>query len=235
MERTNYPDYEIILVGNVRWEENGRNPLIQIVNDKQPVNLPAANNLGAQNANGNILLFLNYDLEPLDSDWLEEMVRWAERPEIGVVGAKLLNPDQSIQHAGLILDRKGNAHYVFYGARERDFGAFGSVDWYRNYSAVSGDCMMMRREVYEAAGSFDDSYAGYSDVDICLRAIQKGYRIVYTPFARLRRATRKTRAPQPPSKPLNAGQLKQLVERGDPGFNPNLSFSHLMPISSHNK
>ncbi len=229
-QRTHYPDYEIIVVG-------AHNPLSDAPNPPQgprvrsvptsSTSLPAALNLGAQHAHGDLLLFLDPHLDPLDPDWLEELVRWAERPEIGIVGAKLLSRKGLIQHAGMIFAKTGQAHYIFHGAREREFGVFGLIEWYRNYSAVSGACMMMRREIYESVGPFDETHPDQSDLTLCAQARQKGHRILYTPFARLRFFNHKTWDAHPPSK--NAETWRK---NDDPYFNPNLTVSGLLPSTS---
>jgi GT2 family glycosyltransferase len=121
---------------------------------------------------------------------------------------------------------------VFLGAKEGECGPFGSVEWYRNYSAVTGACMMMRREVYEALGGFDETYQlVFSDVDICLRAIEKGYRVMYTPFARLLHYGGKTRGRFNPRPDLwRAYQaFSSLLQQGDPYYNPNLSYARTYP------
>jgi len=113
-------------------------------------------------------------------------VRWAQRPGVGAVGAKLLFPEGTIQHAGVVVGI-GLADHVFSRAPEAEFGPFGSTYWYRDFLAVTGACVMMRRDVFDAIGGFDERYElVFSDVDLCLRAVANGYRNVYTPFARLR-------------------------------------------------
>jgi GT2 family glycosyltransferase len=238
--RTLYPNYEIIIVDNgskeaetlAYYKSLSGSPNIQKVDFDQSFNYSAANNLGARVASGDILLFLNNDVEILHSDWLEEMVRWAELPEMGVVGAKLLYPDNTIQHAGVVVGMEGHASHVFYGVQEYTAGPFGSVDWYRNYSAITGACMMLRREVFEAIGGFDAGFVlAFSDVEICVRAIQQGYRVMYTPFARVRHFEGKSRGDHIPLHDIQVGvdRLLELVRRGDPYFNPNLSYTLRVP------
>jgi GT2 family glycosyltransferase len=179
-----------------------------------------------------ILLFLNNDIEALTPDWLEEMVRWAERPEIGAVGAKLLTPRGTIQHAGVIMGMGAYAGHIFLEAPGDASGIFGSVNWYRNYSAVTGACMMMRRKVFEETGGFDENYElALSDVEICLRIRARGYRIVYTPFARLVHYEGSTRAGYIPAKDLSLGYLhmRPYVQAGDRHYNPNLSYAGPIP------
>ena len=159
-------------------------------------------------------------------------MRWAEQPNIGIVGAKLLFPDGAIQHAGIVVGMEGHGSHVYAKAREGYQGPFGSVDWYRNCSAVTAACMMMRREVFNNIGGFDEHYElVFSDIEICQRAIKDGYRILYTPFARLIHHEGLTRHQHIPSHDIRVGyeHLKKIIEQGDPFYNPNLSYSIRMP------
>ena len=162
-------------------------------------------------------------------------MRWAERPEIGVVGTKLLYPDGRIQHAGVIIGMEGHASHLFWGVYEGYGGIFGSTEWYRDYSAVTGACMMMRREIFEQAGHFDEGYElAFSDIELCLRIMRAGYRNMYTPFARLRHHEGGSRGQYIPVDDILRGydQLHDLVEQGDRYFNPNLSYAARVPTLS---
>ncbi len=108
---------------------------------------------------------------------------WAERPEVGIVGCKLIRPNGTIQHAGIVMGLGGHGSHVFDGDHENSYGPFGSPEWYRDYQAVTGACMAMRREVFEQLGGFDTAYqVGYNDIDICLRAVEAGLRVRSTPL-----------------------------------------------------
>ncbi|MFV2044726.1 MAG: glycosyltransferase family 2 protein, partial [Anaerolineales bacterium] len=160
------PPYEIILVDNQSQESETKRLFerlkldnrIRVIPFEQPFNFSAANNSGASQSLGDLLLFLNDDVEIIEDGWLEEMARWAERPEIGVVGAKLLYPDLTIQHTGVILGMGGHAGHVFWGEREGIIGPLGSTEWYRNYMAVTGACMMISRRIFNEVGGFDERY-----------------------------------------------------------------------------
>ena len=232
--QTAYPDYEIILVDTgsaepetqVYYESLASEPRLTLVRDTAPFNFHRVCNLGARHARGEVFIFLNNDTEALDPAWLDELVGWAERPEVGVVGAKLLRPDGTIQHAGIIIGLAGHGSHVFDGGREHLYGPFGSTEWYRNYQAVTGACMALRRSVFEQLGGFDEMYqVGYGDIDLCLRAAQAGYRVIYNPFARLLHHEGATRGlSQPPSDVLRASMsMFPLIQAGDPYFNPHLS------------
>ncbi len=239
LEKTDYPDLEVILVDNGSdkstwdyYQKYQADERLDILDFSQPFNFSAANNYGAQRAAGEFLLFLNNDIQALTPDWLEEMVRWAELPEIGVVGAKLLTPRGTIQHAGVIMGMGAYAGHIFLEAPGDESGLFGSVNWYRDYSAVTGACMMMRRKVFEETGGFDENYdLALSDVEICLRIRARGYRILYTPFARLVHYEGSTRAGYIPARDLSVGYLhmKPYVQAGDRHYNPNLSYAGPIP------
>ena len=240
LQLTAYAHYEVILVDNgsqqaetlAYYDALRADPRVRIVPYAQPFNYSAANNVGAAQATGDLLLFLNNDIEILDPEWLEELVRWAERPEIGVVGTKLLYPDGRIQHAGVIVGMEGHASHIFWGVHERSGGPFGSSEWYRDYMAVTGACMMMRRALFEEVGRFDEEYElAFSDIELCLRAIEAGYRNVYTPFAPLRHHEGGSRGQYIPVDDLLRAynHMHTLVARGDPFFNQNLSYASRVP------
>lgn len=239
-ELTNYKNYEFIIVDSGSQEaitqqyysNISQNSNIHFTNYSGEFNFSAALNLGAIHAHGDVLLFLNNDTEVIDGHWLEELARWAERPEVGIVGAKLLFPDRTIQHAGIVIGMEGHGSHVFGGVREGHHGPFGTVDWYRDYSAVTGACMAMRREVFEQVGGFDEDYQlVFSDIEICLRVIDAGYRVVYTPFARLIHHEGMTRFRYIPHADIMLGynHVIDAIKDGDPFYNPNLSYSVRVP------
>jgi GT2 family glycosyltransferase len=168
----------------------------------------------------------------IDPCWLDELVQWAERREIGAVGAKLLYPDGTIQHAGIVVGMEGHGSHVFMGQREGYTGLFGSVDWYRDVSAITGACLMMRREVFEKIGAFDEDYLlVFNDIEICVRVLAHGYRVVYNPFARLIHYEGKSRGRYIPPDDIRLGyeHLKDIVAQGDSYYNPNLSYAVRVP------
>ena len=159
---TRYPRLELILVENHSQEaetlayyaELQALPQVRIIADPRPFNYSAANNLGASQASGDWLLFLNNDIEIIEPDWLAEIGRWLSLPEIGVVGARLLYPDGALQHAGIVIGMEGHASHVFAGEAESRRSPFGSSTWYRNTSAVTGACLATRREVFATSRWF---------------------------------------------------------------------------------
>lgn len=234
LDLTHYDYFEIIIIrhgprtqaAEPRYEASFRDPKVQVVYFDQAFNLAAVNNFGARHAGGQALLFLSGDVEPIDPTWLEELVDCAERPRVGVAGAKLIRPDGTLHHAGTILGLGGLTGGLFAGVPDGANTIFGSTDWYRNLLAVSWDCMMVRRDLFEELGGLDEEYSLYgSDVDFCLKARDRGFRIVYTPFARLR-----YHGSGPDHASIPRDDLARLHARcfpflmaGDPFYNPNLS------------
>ncbi|MEX2030835.1 MAG: glycosyltransferase family 2 protein [Anaerolineales bacterium] len=206
---------------------------LRVIRRSGDFNFGAACNQGASEARGDLVLFLNNDTEVLEREWLERMVQWFEIHDVGIVGAKLLFPDGRIQHAGVILGMGGLAGHLFYGAAEFGTGMFGSDHWYRDLSAVTGACMLVSREVFEGLGGFDEKFrVVYQDIDLCLRARDKGRRIIFTPDARLihhEGLTHQNRIPRADF--LRAQELwsKRGWLTGDPFFNPNLSYVSPVP------
>lgn len=232
--------YEIIVVENnsrqpetfAYYDEIKQDPRVRIVVHNHSFNFSEFNNLGASLAQGEFLLFLNNDTEVIEPGWLDEMTRWAAQPEIGVVGAKLLYPNGLIQHAGVIVGLEGHAHHIFAGYKEGYNSIFGSDHWYRNYSAVTAACLMMRKEVFDQIGGFDGRYRiAFGDIELCLRAGKAGYRVLYTPFARLVHNEGGTRANYIPPEDIRSANVhfQPFVQKGDPYFNPNLSYALHLP------
>ena len=237
---TSYNPFEIILVENNSQEQGTfsyyevlkSKPQVKVLIHDQIFNYSEFNNWGAKHAQGDLLLFLNNDVECIDPGWLDEMARWASRPDIGIVGAKLLYPNYTIQHAGLVIGLEGHANHVFSACHEGYNGLFGSTEWYRDYSAVTGACMMMRKTVFDQIGGFDENYSvAFGDVEICQRSIHQGYRVIYTPFARLIHHEGTTRSPYNPPSDIRLASLhlRRLIEQGDPFYNPNLSLLTRIP------
>ncbi len=240
LEKTNFEDYEILIIDTGSkdkstldyYDQITQNPCVNLHRYPHRFNYHKVNNYGADLASGDLLLFLNNDTEVINPDWLEELAAWAERPGIGVVGTKLLYPDGSIQHAGIVMGVEGHGSHIFEKLPEHHYGPFGSPDWYRDYKAVTGACMMIPKTVFSDLGGFDENYEiGYGDIDICLRAGEAGYRVVYTPFAELVHHEGGTRGfSLPPNDVLRASyRMYDQIWEGDDYFNPNLSYLHRQP------
>jgi GT2 family glycosyltransferase len=174
------------------------------------------------------LLFLNNDIEIIDEMWLDELVQWAQLPEIGAVGAQLIFPNFTIQHNGIVIGMGGHADHLFYNLPINKNTIFGSIGWYRNVSAVTGACMMMRKDVFYELGGFDESYQlVFSDIEICMRALKKGYRNLVNPFSRLIHHEGKSRGKYIPQGDIGIAytHLKSWVAKRDPYYHPSLSLA----------
>jgi len=207
-----------------------KEPQITIIPYPKPFNYSEAINLGAAHSNADLLLLLNDDMAVQEPDWLAEMSQWALREEIGVVGAKLLRANHTIQHAGIVIGLSGFAGHIYLNAPEHYSGLHGSVDWYREYLAVTGACQMVRREVFEAVGGYDQAYQlAFGDIDFCMRVVAAGYRNIYTPFASLFHYEGQSRGYLTPKSDILKGYaaLEDYLMEGDPNFSPNLSMSRV--------
>jgi lipopolysaccharide heptosyltransferase II len=184
------------------------------------------NNRAAEAADGDFLLFLNDDIEIVQPDWLDSMMEHAVRPEVGMVGPQLLYPDRQVQHAGMFLATNGIGRHAFRFNAADEPGYFGLALTQRNVIAVTGACMLVRREVFERLGRFDEAHEIINnDVDFCLRAHRAGLRAVFTPYASLIHHELASRARLKDVFDLSHfnAQWKTLYAAGDPYFNPRLS------------
>ncbi len=243
-EKTTWQNWEIIVVENNSTEtetfEYYKNlepdNRIQVVTWKGPFNYSAINNYGAQFAHGEYLLLLNNDTEIITPDWLEQMLMFAQRKDVGAVGAMLYYPDDTVQHAGIIIGLGGIAAHSHRNYHRGDIGYSIRLTIAQNLSAVTGACMMIPRKVWdEVRGLNETDFAvAFNDVDICLRIREAGYLIVWTPYAELYHYESKSRGYEDtPEKQerLNrekdnfARRWRQVIDAGDPYYNPNLTLS----------
>ena len=231
---TDYRKYEIIILDN-----DSREPAtlayfeelagkVQVVRCPGPFNFSAMNNLGASKANGDYLLFLNNDTQVIRAEWLRAMLEQAQRPEVGAVGAKLLFPDERIQHAGVVLGMAGLVGHAFEYEAGNQLHYFGFSDAIRDCSAVTAACMMMRRAVFDEVGRFDEALAvEFNDIDLCLRLRERGYLVVYTPLALLHHYESVSRHhfPHPKDHQLFVKRWEHCLRNGDPYYNRNLTLA----------
>lgn len=228
-----YDHWELVLIDNQSWEPETAALLrrlrgdarVRLVSYPHPYNWSALNNFGARHSAGDMLLLLNSDVEGLASGWLSAMVEHAQRPEVGAVGARLLYPDGSIQHGGVVMGLGANvAWHAFWKCPGDHDGYLGHARMVRNYSVVTGACMLVRRDAFDAVGGLDESLAIlFNDVELCLRMRAKGLRVVYTPYAELVHYESKTRGftAEQDEVTLMRGRWPDAIAR-DPYFNPNL-------------
>ena len=233
---TNYSNYEICVVDNGSTErealrlysELAKDSRFRLIHYDAPFNYSTAVNTGVEHSDGEIIVILNNDMLITQPDWLSEIVRWACQPEIGVVGAKLLHGNRSIQHAGIILGMNGFIGHLYLNAPEHYHGLAGSADWYRNFYALTGACQAMRRSVFDQVGGYDPRFRlAFGDIDFCLRVIKEGYRNLYTPFAQLIHFEGSSRGYSTPTGDILFGyqELKSWLESDDPYFSPNLTYT----------
>lgn len=240
LARSTYPDFELVVVDNQSSEgdalaylrELSGRPGIRVLRYGAPFNYSAINNWAASQCDGQLLGLVNNDVEVISPDWLEEMAGFAVRSDTGAVGAMLYYPDDTIQHAGVLLGINGVAGHVYsgmprgyHGYRERALVA-------QNLSVVTGACLLVRREVFEAVGGLDEKLpVEFNDVDFCLRVRQRGYRNVWTPFAELYHleSASRSRNNAPARQARITDEVAFMLERwydvlrADPAYNPNLS------------
>lgn len=212
-KKTTYKNYEIIVVSN-----NSNDPETfkyfdkikdkhKVIEYNKPFNFAAINNFASKRASGEHLLFLNNDMEVISEEWLGAMLEHSQLPEVGTVGALLLYPNNTIQHAGVILGIggvggvggvAGHSHKYFL---ESDYGYISRIKAIQNISAVTGACLMVKKSVFEEVGGYEERLeVSFNDVDLCLKIMTKGYRNIYTPYAKL--------------------YHYESISRGDPNRNP---------------
>jgi GT2 family glycosyltransferase/glycosyltransferase involved in cell wall biosynthesis len=239
LQGTDYPNKEIILVDTGSTEESTLAyyerlrafPEVSIVHFGRKFNYSAACNFGAGFARGDLMLFLNNDVEIVTADWLQELVRFAQRPGVGVVGTQLRYPGGELQHGGVGVGVT-LCGLMYHSDRNDGWGIFGSADHPRNWMAVMGACQMVVREAFERAGGFDEAYAvAFSDVALCLRVWRLGYRTAYAPHARLLHHEGATRGVVNPTADLQrfADDVRLLGIDEDPYLHPELDANQPIP------
>ncbi|MBR0093472.1 MAG: glycosyltransferase family 2 protein [Lachnospiraceae bacterium] len=249
-ERSTYANFDVTIVENNSTEETLAfydelcdgpfGDRIRIADytgafGKRDFNFSSIVNYGVAESDGEYILLLNNDTEVVSADWMEEMLMYAQRKDVGAVGAKLLFPDGTVQHAGVIigLGAHRTAGHSHYGMSKENLGYMGRLCYAQNMSAVTGACMMVKRRVYEELGGFDETFVvSLNDVDFCLRLREAGYLNVFTPFAQLahyesasrglddtgEKAKRYERESE-----LFRMKWRNILENGDPYYNPNFT------------
>lgn len=248
LKETDYPLLDVTIVDNrsddVRTkslleEVTARDHRVRVIRYPGLFNYSAINNMAVEQTDGEILAFINNDIEIVQPDWLSEMVHRAMRPEVGAVGAKLNFPNGTIQHAGVVLGLGGPAGHLYYNAPRGYTGPFGEALLAREVTAVTAACMVVRKSVFLENGGFDEKNlpVAYNDVDFCLRLRTRGYKNVITPFAELTHHESATRGSDhtPQHKERVVSEIAYMWKRwgefleNDPYFNPNFSLSSALP------
>lgn len=227
---SSYSNFEVILVDNDTNDVEALNIIknypVKKVFLPDPFNYSRANNMGAQYARGEYLIFLNNDTEVITSDWIQHLLYYAEQPDIGAAGALLLYPDKTVQHAGVVLGFRGTADHLMRSFPQEVDGYAGSLACAREVSAVTAACLMLSKPLFELVGGFNEHYFHhYQDVDLCLKLVGQGKRNIFTPGAQLihhESITRKSYYDLP-DRYLLLDQWQDHIEKGDPYYNRNFT------------
>ena len=242
-EKSTYDNYEVIVVENNSetteiwkyYEELKDNERVKIVTYQGGFNYSAVNNLGVKAAEGEYILLLNNDTQVITVNWMEELLMYAQRQDVGAVGAKLYYGDKTIQHAGVVLGlgahrTAGHSHYM---QHRENLGYMGRLCYAQNVSAVTGACLLVSKELFEKAGGLDESFAvSLNDVDFCIKLREMGYLNVFTPFAELYHYESVSRGLDDQGEKAKRyneesarfrNKWKAVLEKGDPYYNPNFS------------
>ena len=243
-EKSSYKNFEVIIVENNSTEKETfeyyeaiaqKHGNVKIVKWEGNFNYSAINNFGVNYAKGEFILLLNNDVEIINGSCLEEMLMFAQRKDVGAVGAKLYYSDDTVQHAGVILGLGGTAGHAHkhFGRSHPGYMARASIA--QNLSACTAACLMMRRDVFDEVGGFDESFeVAFNDVDLCMKIRKKGYLVVFTPYAELYHYESKSRGNDSTPEKLERfrGEIDRFKEKwqkqlddGDPYYNPNLTLT----------
>lgn len=242
-ERSSWNNWEIIVVENNStdpkvfsyYDEVQQDARIRVVKreGEAEFNFSAINNFGVSFAKGEYILLLNNDIEVISADWIEQMLMFAQRGDVGAVGAMLYYPDDTVQHAGVILGIAGVAEHAHKGFKRGEFGYVGRMTIAQNLSAVTAACMMIPRRFWDEMHGLDEEFAVmYNDLDLCMRIRKAGYLIVWTPYAELYHYESKSRGKEdsPEKRKRANGEIDRFMEKwgeeieaGDPYYNPNLT------------
>lgn len=249
-DKSTYEDYEIIVAENNSTTQEIRDyyaelkghPKIRVVDYEGAFNYAVVNNFAASQACGEYLILLNNDTQVITPDWIEELLMYAQRPDVACVGAKLYYEDYTIQHAGIVigLGAHRTAGHTHYRINRENLGYMGKLCYAQDVSAVTGACLMVKKELYDRVGGLDEQFAvALNDVDFCLRLRALGYLNVFTPFAELFHYESVSRGSDVDKKgnqekaeryereaELFRERWKKELEAGDPYFNPNFSLDH---------
>ena len=242
IDKTTYDNYEIIIIENnsVNSETFDYYKSVQNAYDKVKVvtwerefNYSLINNFGAEFANGEYLLFLNNDTEVINGEWLEEMLSYCMRRDVGIVGARLYYPDDTIQHAGVVIGFGGIAGHTFIGQGRYEFGYFARAMCIQDYSAVTAACMMTKKSVFDKVGGFSGELkVAFNDIDYCMKVRKENLLVVYNPYAELYHYESKSRGLEDTPEKIERfnseieyfrEKWNDILEAGDPYYNVNLT------------
>lgn len=245
-KKTTYDNYEIVIVENNSVEQETfdyydyltkKYENIKVIKFKtNEFNYSEINNFGVKNSNGEYLIFLNNDTEVITPDWIQEMLMYAQRKDVGAVGVKLYYPDDTIQHAGVVLGIGGIAGHIHKNFKRNSPGYVTRAAVAQNLSAVTAACMMLSRKIFDEIDGFDEKFkVAFNDVDLCMKIRKLGYLNVFTPFAELYHYESKSRGYEDTPEKVKRfkSEIKRFKEKwheelqkGDPYYNPNLTLDY---------
>jgi O-antigen biosynthesis protein len=246
LNKTDYPNIELVIVDNQSQEASTLAYLeklkiehkVSVIKYNNAFNYSAINNTAVSHTTGDIIGLINNDIEVISSGWLREMVSHAIRPEIGVVGAKLYYGDNTIQHAGVILGMGEIAGHASKYLSKNATGYRGQAILLKNFSAVTGACLLMRRNIFEELGGLDEENLpiAFNDIDLCIRVREKGYRVLLTPYSELYHLESRSRiSDEDPKRRIEFVQEVNFMQSkwgdvlaNDPFYNPNLTLNHIL-------
>lgn len=242
LDRTAYENYEIVIIDNASIEAEtlhffkeiqAKSSRVRVIAYDHEFNYSAINNFGVRQSQGEVIGLINNDIEVINPDWLGELISHAIRPEIGCVGAKLYYDDETIQHAGVILSIGGVAGHSHKGFSRDDHGYFSRLMAIQNVSAVTGACLVVRRDIYDAVGGLDEVNlkVAFNDVDFCLKVSAAGYLNLWTPYSELYHYESKSRGLEdtPEKQARFSREVEFMISKWgqrlsvDPFYNPNLT------------
>lgn len=239
-DKTSYPNWEILVIGShdadnetaAFYAELQRDVRIRVVNWDRVWNASSVRNYGEKYANGEYILLLDSDTEIITPDWVEQMLMFAQREDVGAVGAMLYYPDDTVQHGGMIVGAGIAAEFSHRNYPRNHYGYMGRMTVAQNVSAVTGACMLLRRKVWKEIGGLEEVFgSAFGDLDLCMRIRKAGYWIVWTPFAELYHYEAKSldQETNPKSNRYLIRDARLFQKRwakelaqGDPFYNPNI-------------
>lgn len=245
IEKTTYDNYEILIIENNSEEEEtfryyeeleGRYPeTVRVITWEGSFNYASINNFGADHAKGEYLILLNNDIEVIAPGWMEEMLGCCQRSDVGIVGAKLFYPDDTIQHAGVVIGMGGIAGHILCRADGKEYGYNARLVTMQDISAVTAACLMISREDFAKVEGFDERYTvAFNDIDLCLKVRELGRLVVFNPYVTLYHYESKSRGLEDTPEKLERfrkeveyfqQKWKGLLEKGDPYYNVNLTLT----------
>jgi len=244
LEKTSYHHYEIIIVDNNSDDENvlnyfreiERNSKFRVIEYNKPFNYSAINNFAVRHARGEFVVLVNNDIEVISENWLTEMLALGMQPNIGAVGARLFYPNNTIQHAGVIVGLGGVAGHAYKDFSREDYGYFGRAQLTQSLSAVTAACLLVKKSIYEEVNGLDEENLkiAFNDVDFCLKVREAGYRNIWTPYAELYHHESATRGYEDtPEKQARFSSEVIFMQTKwgnsllkDPAYNPNLTLEY---------